>query len=82
MSGRILGIDPGGTSGAWAMIDDKGHILAADDLLVAGVGAQRVISAPLFAATVPAACRHSTPMGHQRIGRRPSLPGRRAYGAG
>ena len=52
MTGRILGIDPGGTSGAWALIDDRGGSLAADDFLVAGVGAQRVISAPLFAATV------------------------------
>ena len=52
MSGRILGVDPGGVTGAWAIIDDKGKIIAADDLPVAGVGAQRVISGPLFAATV------------------------------
>ena len=52
MSDRILGIDPGGTSGAWAVIDDNGKIIATDDLPVAGIGAQRVICGALFAATV------------------------------
>lgn len=49
---RILGIDPGGVSGGWAVLDEFGKIISTGELPVAGTGAQRVISGQLFAAVV------------------------------
>ena len=44
----LLGIDPG-IIGAWAVVNDLGGLIAADDLPVVGEGAQRMIAAPLLA---------------------------------
>jgi Holliday junction resolvasome RuvABC endonuclease subunit len=44
----ILGIDPG-VVGGWAVLNELGALIAADDLPVAGDGAQRMIAAPLLA---------------------------------
>ena len=44
----LLGIDPG-IIGAWAVVNDLGGLIAADDLPVVGEGAQRLIAAPLLA---------------------------------
>ena len=49
---RIIGIDPGATAGGWAVLDHYGQIVSAGDLPMAGAGAQRMISARLFAAVV------------------------------
>lgn len=43
----ILAIDPG-IIGGWAVLDADGGLVAAGDLPVAGAGAQRMVSAPLF----------------------------------
>jgi crossover junction endodeoxyribonuclease RuvC len=49
---RILGIDPGATVGGWAVLDQYGQIVSAGDVPIAGTGAQRMVSAPLFAAII------------------------------
>ena len=43
----IIAIDPG-IIGGWAILSEAGHLVAAGDLPVAGEGAQRMVSAPLF----------------------------------
>lgn len=52
MTGRVLGIDPGGVSGGWAIVEGDGVLVAAGGLPVSGEGAQRIVSAALFASTV------------------------------
>jgi crossover junction endodeoxyribonuclease RuvC len=47
----LLGIDPG-IVGGWAVVNELGGLIAADDLPIAGDGAQRTIAAPLLAAVV------------------------------
>lgn len=45
----LLGIDPG-IVGGWALVSADGSLIAAGDLPVAGTGAQRMVSGPVFAA--------------------------------
>lgn len=45
---NVLGIDPG-VVGGWAVLNELGALIAADDLPVVGEGAQRMIAAPLLA---------------------------------
>lgn len=47
----LIGIDPG-IVGAWAVLNDLGTIVAIGDLPIAGEGARRSVSAPLFAAVM------------------------------
>ena len=49
MSGHLLGIDPGAVSGAWAVLNEIGQIIAAGDLPVVGDGKNAMISGRLFA---------------------------------
>ena len=48
MSERILAVDPGSRSGAWAILDEMGKIVAVDDLPIV----ENMISGPLFAAII------------------------------
>lgn len=50
-STHFIGIDPG-VIGGWAVLNELGALVAADDLPVAGDGAQRMIAPPLLAAIV------------------------------
>lgn len=48
----ILGIDPG-LSGSWAILrQSSGELVHAEDMPIAGTGAQRMVSAPLLAASL------------------------------
>ena len=49
MTGRVLGVDPGSVSAAWAVLDEFGQIVAAGDVPVVGDGTKAMISGPLLA---------------------------------
>lgn len=46
-----LGIDPG-INGGWAILDEIGHLVAAGDLPVIGLGTKKMVSAALFGGIV------------------------------